>query len=146
VDDIRAVMRRTPLSIVFTDPQIASVGQNLETILKSCNDCYAIGEVRFEDQGRARVINKNRGLLRVYGAQGSGLLLGAEMFGPAAEHLAHQLAWAIQLRLTVQQVLELPFYHPVLEEGLRTALRDLNRKLRIGDSVDNSCLASGPGA
>ncbi len=145
-DDIRAVMRRTPLSIVFTDPQIASVGQNLESILKNCNDCYAIGEVKFEEQGRARVINKNRGLLRVYGAQGSGLLLGAEMFGPAAEHIAHQLAWAIQLRLTVQQVLDLPFYHPVLEEGLRTALRDLNRKLRIGDSMGNTCLDSGPGA
>lgn len=145
-DDIRAGARRTPLSVVFTDPQIASVGQNLESIRKNCNDCYAIGEVNFEDQGRARVINKNRGLLRVYGEQGTGLLLGAEMFGPAAEHIAHQLAWVIQLRLTVQQVLELPFYHPVLEEGVRTALRDLNRKLRTGVSSDNSCLASGPGA
>ncbi|WP_039913928.1 dihydrolipoyl dehydrogenase [Cellvibrio mixtus] len=145
-EDIRAGVRRTPLSVVFTDPQIASVGQNLESIRKGCNDCYAIGEVNFEDQGRARVINKNRGLLRVYGEQGTGLLLGAEMFGPAAEHIAHQLAWVIQLRLTVQQVLELPFYHPVLEEGVRTALRDLNRKLKTGASSGNSCLDSGPGA
>lgn len=145
-DDIRAVTRRTPLSIVFTDPQIASVGQDLDTIRQNCTDAYAIGEVNFADQGRAKVINKNRGLLRVYGEQGTGLLLGAEMFGPAAEHIAHQLAWVIQLRLTVQQVLDLPFYHPVLEEGLRTALRDLNRKLRAGNIAPNSCLESGPGA
>jgi dihydrolipoamide dehydrogenase len=84
---------------VFTDPQIASVGQNLEEIRKNYNNCYAIGEVSFEDQGRSRVMNKNRGLLRVYGEKGTGLLLGAEMFGPAAEHVAHQLAWVIQLRL-----------------------------------------------
>ncbi len=145
-DDVRAGLRRTPLSIVFTDLQIASVGQNLEEIRRNCSNCYAIGEVSFEDQGRARVINKNRGLLRVYGEKGTGLLLGAEMFGPAAEHIAHQLAWVIQLRLTVPEILELPFYHPVIEEGVRTALRDLNHKLHKGPQMPNSCLNGGPGA
>lgn len=145
-EDIRAVTRRVPLSIVFTDPQIASVGQTLETVRKNCSNRYAIGEVSFEDQGRARIANRNRGLLRVYGEQGTGLLLGAEMFGPAAEHIAHQLAWVIQLRLRVQDVLELPFYHPVLEEGVRTALRDLHYKLQMGNTAGNSCLDCGPGA
>jgi dihydrolipoamide dehydrogenase len=145
-DDVRAGLRRTPLSVVFTDPQIASVGQNLEEIRKNCSNCYAIGEVSFEDQGRARVMNKNRGLLRVYGEQGTGLLLGAEMFGPAAEHIAHQLAWVIQMRMTVTQILELPFYHPVLEEGVRTALRDLNHKLHKGPETPSACLDCGPGA
>jgi dihydrolipoamide dehydrogenase len=145
-DDVRAGLRRTPLSVVFTDLQIASVGQNLEEIRRNCSNCYAIGEVSFEDQGRARVMNKNRGLLRVYGEKGTGLLLGAEMFGPAAEHIAHQLAWVIQLRLTVPEILELPFYHPVIEEGVRTALRDLNHKLHKGPQIPNSCLDSGPGA
>ena len=145
-DDVRAGLRRTPLSIVFTDPQIASVGQNLEEIRRNCANCYAIGEVSFEDQGRARVMNKNRGLLRVYGEQGTGLLLGAEMFGPAAEHIAHQLAWVIQMRMTVSEILELPFYHPVLEEGIRTALRDLNHKLHKGAAAPEACLDCGPGA
>lgn len=145
-DDVRAGLRRTPLSVVFTDPQIASVGQNLEEIRRRCSNGYAIGEVNFEDQGRARVMNKNRGLLRVYGEKGTGLLLGAEMFGPAAEHIAHQLAWVIQLRMTVTQILDLPFYHPVLEEGVRTALRDLNHKLHKGAQMPNACLDCGPGA
>lgn len=144
--EVRAGLRRTPLSVVFTDPQIASVGQNLADIRKNCSDCYAIGDVSFENQGRARVMNINRGLLRVYGEKGTGLLLGAEMFGPAAEHIAHQLAWVIQLRLTVSQILDLPFYHPVLEEGVRTALRDLNHKLNKGSPMANRCLDCGPGA
>ncbi len=145
-EDIRAYHRRTPLGIVFTDPQIASVGQDLETVRKNYSNCHAIGEVSYENQGRATIVNRNRGLLRIYGEEGSGLLLGAEMFGPAAEHIAHQLAWVIQLRLTVQEVLDLPFYHPVLEEGVRTALHDLRRKLRKGSSGGNSCLDCGPGA
>ena len=72
---------------------------------------------------------QNQGLLRVYGEAGSGRLLGAEMIGPRAEHIGHLLAWACQAGLTVAQMLDMPFYHPVVEEGVRTALRDLADKL-----------------
>lgn len=72
---------------------------------------------------------ENRGLLRVYAAAATGRLLGAELVGPRAEHLAHLLAWSHQQRLTIATMLEMPFYHPVVEEGLRTALRDASAKL-----------------
>ena len=49
------------------------------------------------------------------------------MAGPDAEHIGHLLAWALQAGMTVAQMLEMPFYHPVVEEGLRTALRELDR-------------------
>ena len=52
------------------------------------------------------------------------------MIGPDAEHIAHLLAWAIQAEMTVSRALDMPFYHPVIEEGLRTALRDAKAKLR----------------
>ncbi len=38
------------------------------------------------------------------------------------------------MRLTVDQMLEMPFYHPVIEEGVRTALRDLAANLSKGES------------
>ena len=60
-----------------------------------------------------------------------GLLVGAEMLGPDVEHTGHLLAWAVQQRLDVHQALAMPFYHPVTEEGIRTALRDLRRALRF---------------
>ena len=88
-----------------------------------------IGSVSFKDQGRSRVMLQNEGLLRVYADLRSGRFLGAEMLGPRAEHLGHLLAWAHQSRLTVAEMLDMPFYHPVVEEGLRTALRDVKRKL-----------------
>jgi len=52
------------------------------------------------------------------------------MLAPGAEHLAHLLAWALQAQMTVAQMLQMPFYHPVIEEGLRTALRQLDAELR----------------
>lgn len=143
--EVRAGLRRVPLGIVFTDPQIATVGMTVKEVDERCRGCYAIGEVSFEGQGRSRVIGANKGLLHVYGERGSGLFLGAEMFGPAAEHLGHLLAWAAQKRMTVSEMLDMPFYHPVIEEGLRTALRDLNRKLDIGPQPIDHCLDCGPG-
>ena len=143
--DVRAGLRSTPLAVVFTDPQIASVGLTIDEVDKRCGGSFAVGEVSFENQGRSRVIGKNSGLLRVYGEHGSGLFMGAEMFGPAAEHIAHLLAWSAQRRLTVSEMLGMPFYHPVIEEGVRTALRDLNRNLNIGPVPEGDCTDCGPG-
>lgn len=124
--DLQPGLRRSPLGIVFSDPQIAMVGSRFTDL--SERD-HVVGEVSFADQGRSRVILKNQGLLRVYADARSGRFIGAEMFGPRAEHLGHLLAWAHQLGLTIDQMLEMPFYHPVIEEGLRTALRDVQAQL-----------------
>jgi len=107
---------------------------------------FAVGKVSFEDQGRSRVMLKNLGALHLYAERRSGRLLGAEMLGPAAEHLGHLLAWSVQRGDSVQEMLDSPFYHPVIEEGLRTALRGLQRALRMGPPPIEHCLDCGPGA
>jgi dihydrolipoamide dehydrogenase len=143
--DVRAQRRRAPLGIVFSDPQIATAGRSWRELEAEGAD-YAIGEVSFEDQGRSRAVNQNRGLLRLYGAHGSGLFLGAEMIGPAAEHVGHLLAWAAQQGQSVHEMLAMPYYHPVIEEGLRTGLAHLSRQLRMGPELVPQCLDCGPGA
>ena len=143
--EVQTGLRKTPLAVVFSDPQIASVGLTIHQVDEKCRGCFAVGEVSFENQGRSKVIGKNRGLLRVYGEHGSGLFMGAEMFGPAAEHIAHLLAWCAQKRMTVSDMLEMPFYHPVIEEGLRSALKDLNRNLKLGPEPAEGCMDCGPG-
>jgi len=125
--DLRRGLRRALLSVVFSDPQIAIVGGGLARIGETP---HVTGEVSFANQGRARVMLRNQGLLHVYAECGTGRFLGAEMLGPDAEHIGHLLAWALQMNLTVAQMLEMPFYHPVVEEGLRTALRDAQAKLQ----------------
>ena len=144
--DIRAGLRRAGLAIVFTEPQVASAGLNLEQLGAHFKDRFATGFVSFEDQGRSRVILRNVGMLKVYAEHGTGLFLGAEMFGPDAEHIGHLLAWAAQQRMTVSAMLDMPFYHPVVEEGLRSALRDLSHQLHIGPGVVDACMDCGPGA
>ena len=129
---VKPGLRRAAIGIMFTDPQIMMVGQGYRAAQAFA---HVIGEVSFVDQGRSRVMLRNHGLLRIYAEIGSGRFLGAEMLGPDAEHIAHLLSWALQMRLTIAQMLEMPFYHPVVEEGLRTALRDTQAKL---DDVESS--------
>ena len=69
------------------------------------------------------------GVLRVYAERGSGRLLGAAMMAVGGEHLAHLLAWAVQRGETAGSLLQAPFYHPVLEEMLQSALQDVVRQL-----------------
>jgi dihydrolipoamide dehydrogenase len=141
--DIRTGLRRAPLSIVFSDPQIASVGMSVEEA--KLRWTVVVGEANFEDQGRARIMAANAGILRVYAEADSGIFLGAEMICPHAEHIAHLLSWAAQQRMTIEQMLDMPFYHPVIEEGLRTSLQDLSSQLKIEPQRGSDCMECGPG-
>jgi dihydrolipoamide dehydrogenase len=140
--DVRAFTRRTPLAAVFSDPQIGVVGKGYRELDP---DTVTIGEVSYDDQGRSRVMGKNKGHVRIYAENERGALLGAEMLGPSVEHTAHLLAWAVQQDLTVDSVLRMPFYHPVVEEGIRTALRDLAAKLKLEERLEPGCMDCGPG-
>jgi len=134
--------RRVPLAIAFTDPQMAMVGLRHADLVP---ERHVVASASFDNQGRARVAGRNRGLVRLYGEVGSCRLVGAEMFGPGMEHMAHLLAWAVQQRMTAPAALTMPFYHPVLEEGLRTGLRALARELRAQGSCRPEDFADAPG-
>lgn len=131
--------RRAPLTVAFSDPQIAIAGESHAQLAQRGAD-FATGGASFDDQGRSRVMGRNLGQLQVYGERGSGRFLGAEMIGPDAEHIGHLLSWSVQHGLTVQQMLDSPFYHPVVEEGLRTALRALKDKLGLPQPPLTDCL------
>ena len=111
--------RKVPLAITFCDPNIATVGKQLGELDA---DAIAVGEIQFAPVGRALIIGKNRGLLRLYVQKSDGLLLGASMCCVKGEHLAHLVCWSIEQGLTVFDMLKMPFYHPVIEEALQAAL------------------------
>lgn len=143
--DVRRFKKSAPISVVFSDPQIMMIGKSYAELVRS-NMTFRVGDVDWQGQGRARVMLVNKGLLRVYGECNTGRFLGAEMIGPRAENIAHLLAWSYQSNLTVAEMLERPFYHPVLEEGVRTALRKLNFALQMGPQPPARCIDCGPGA
>ena len=119
-----------PLSIVFCDPQVANVGMSIDEI-ENAEQPYVIGEVSFDNQGRSRIMGVNCGLMHIYACKETDKILGASMVAPDAEYMAHILAIAVTNEMSIKTLLETPFYHPTILEGLRTALRDAQDKLDI---------------
>jgi len=132
------VKRHVPLSITFTDPPVASIGQSEE-------EGAVTGTSDFDDQGRARVEGVNEGTLTLYAAAPEGKLIGADLVAPAGEHLAHLLAWAVETGCTASRLLELPFYHPTMEEGLKQALRSICAATPIALPADHDAGAPSGG-
>lgn len=119
--------RYAQIHIIFTKPVIAIVG-DMSCIKRNCK--IIAGEADFENQGRAYLEDKNFGKIRLFAEEKGGYFKGAEIMAPAAEHLAHFLAQSITNNLTVKQILKTPFYHPTLEEGMKTALQIVDKKVQ----------------
>ena len=126
-DQVVAFQRRVPIHITFSDPNIVRVGAAFAELDP---DTTAVGAMRIAPVGRALIMAKNRGLIHVYADKASGRLLGCEMVAPKGENLAHLMLLAISQEMTVGQLLQLPFYHPTMEEALQSALRDLYRQVQ----------------
>jgi dihydrolipoamide dehydrogenase len=134
--DVRKATRSVPLAIMFTP---------LATIGATPSDAMVVGGSSYADQGWAKVEARNAGLVRIYADRDGGVIKGACLFGPGMDHIAHLLAWAIERSETAGALLQLPFYHPVFEEGLKVALREICEVVGSPELKDMDSVAA-PGA
>ena len=129
VDNITCFKKRTPLAITFSSPDIAIAGQSHKELTAQGIE-FVTGKASWEKLGRARMmLGKAAGIARIYGDKKDGRLLGAELMAPGGEHMAHLLSWAVGAGLTAAQALTMPFYHPVPEEALRSALAQILKQI-----------------
>lgn len=124
--DANAPQRMVPISVLFSHPDVAQVGARFSELPADA----VVGTATGQGSGRSKVMAAPHHMLRLYADRSSRQLLGATVFSEGGEHMAHALAWAIQRGETVDSMLELPYYHPCLEEMIETALKDLRRALR----------------
>ncbi|EHQ53733.1 pyridine nucleotide-disulfide oxidoreductase dimerization region [Ectothiorhodospira sp. PHS-1] len=118
--------RRTPLSIAFTHPDIAVIGEHQEDM--DPNEIIT-GSADGSGNGRSVILGAQSNLIRLHADAKTGRLRGASLMATHGEHLAHLLAWAIQRGETAQELLAMPFYHPVVEEILPDALQEIVSRL-----------------
>ena len=126
---LKSVKTLIPLGIVFSHPQMAVIGQSYKQ-LKDDKIDFIIGSASYLKQGRALVNAQNQGGIEVYIDKQTKRLLGAELFVDNAEHFAHLLAWMIDMKATLDDLINKPYYHPTMEEGLRTAFKHARRQLK----------------
>ncbi|QPT39341.1 Dihydrolipoyl dehydrogenase [Oligella ureolytica] len=122
----QAFERKTSLAIAFTQPDIISVGAGFNDLNE---DEVLIGTAYSKSDGRSRILSSKEGVLRIYADKKDGKLLGAAMVGARAEHIAQFLALAISQKMTARELLATPFYHPVVEELVQSAVQNIVRAM-----------------
>ena len=116
------------LSVVFTDPQVATIGIS-EQRLQADSVPYLSASYPFDDHGKSILMEAKRGFVKVLAEPGTGRILGAEIVGPDAGELIHIFTGPLAMRATVHDLLRAPFYHPTLAEIVTYPLEELADKL-----------------
>lgn len=106
---------RLKLFGVFTEPQVASVGMS-EAEATASGRPWRAASYPFNDHGKSMVMGEMHGFVKMIADTATGEILGASVVGPEATELIHHVAIAMHFRSTVQQFLQIPFYHPTLSE------------------------------
>jgi len=112
------------LGVVFTDPQIGSVGLS-EAQLKERGIDYLSADYPFNDHGKSILMEAKYGYVKVLADKKTGIVLGAECVSKDAGELIHAMAVAVTMRATVQDLLKVHWYHPTLSEIWSYPIEDI---------------------
>ena len=116
------------LNVVFTDPQLATIGA-LESELQERGVKFLSASYPFNDHGKSILMEANYGFVKVLAEPKRGRILGAEIVGKDAGELIHSFSTALAMRATVRDMLRAPWYHPTLAEIITYPLEEIAEKL-----------------
>lgn len=106
---------RLLISVVFTDPQVASVGLTEKEATKRGID-YLAASYPFNDHGKSIIMNTQHGHVKLLAAPRTGEILGGSCVGPSGGELIHEIVAGMYKRMTVHELAAMPHYHPTLAE------------------------------
>jgi len=114
-----------PLSIpmaVYTEPQVAAFGLNEEQAAKEGLD-FVKAAFPFRGVGKAMATGRYEGMVKIISHRESGEILGAQIVGPEATELIHELLLARNSELLPADIAAMIHGHPTLSEGVMEAAR-----------------------
>lgn len=111
----RAIDYRLLTSVVFTDPQVASVGLT-EKAAKDAGVAYLVASYPFNDHGKSIIMGVQEGFVKLLADPKSGEIIGGSCVGPSGGELIHEIIVAMAKRMTVHELAATPHYHPTLAE------------------------------
>jgi pyruvate/2-oxoglutarate dehydrogenase complex dihydrolipoamide dehydrogenase (E3) component len=117
------------LNVVFTDPQLATIGA-LERDLDRRGIKYLSASYPFNDHGKSILMEANYGYVKVLADPQRGRILGAEIVGKDAGELIHCFSTPLAMRATVHDMLRAPWYHPTLAEIITYPLEEIADQLQ----------------
>jgi len=112
-------------SVIYTHPEIASVGKNEEQ-LKAAGIDYKVGVFPFAASGRALASNDSDGMVKILADERTDRVLGCHIIGPSAADLAQIVAVAMEFSASAEDIGMMVFSHPALSEAVHEAALAVN--------------------
>lgn len=103
-------------SVIFTHPEIGTVGYTLEKALKEGYDA-TLGKFPFQALGKSQATLQTDGFAQIVIDKKTGEILGAQVVGNEASTLIAEMALAIANELTIESVADTIHAHPTLPEA-----------------------------
>jgi len=113
-------------SVVFTDPQVASVGLN-EREAKARGVRHEVARMPFGSIARALETDEMAGILKLIIDPDSERILGANVVGAEGGELIHTFAALMQAGATARAIVDVEIAHPTFAEGLQSVAMRLPR-------------------
>jgi mercuric reductase len=107
-------------AVVFTDPQVASVGLT-EGAARTAGHAIRVSTIDLNQVPRALAARDTRGLIKLVADSGNGRLLGAHILAPEGADSIQTAALAIRQGLTVDDLADTIFPYLTTVEGLKLA-------------------------
>jgi pyruvate/2-oxoglutarate dehydrogenase complex dihydrolipoamide dehydrogenase (E3) component len=118
------------LNVVFTDPQLATIGHQERDLLER-GEKFLVASYPFNDHGKSILMDANYGYVKVIAEPRRGTILGAEIVGPHAGELIHIFSGPLAMKATVFDLLRAPWYHPTLAEILTYPLEEIADQIQL---------------
>jgi dihydrolipoamide dehydrogenase len=106
--------------VVYTWPELASVGLSEETAREAGHD-PAVGTFPFLANGRAKAMGERDGQVKIVADRRTDRILGAHILGPRASDLIAELALAMEMGASAEDVGRSVHAHPTLPEAVKEA-------------------------
>jgi pyruvate/2-oxoglutarate dehydrogenase complex dihydrolipoamide dehydrogenase (E3) component len=121
---------RLLISIVFTDPQVATAGLTEKTAREN-KIPFRAASYPFNDHGKSLIMEAKDGFVKLLCAPQSGEILGGSCVGPLGGELIHEIVAAMAKRMTVRELAAMPHYHPTLAEIWTYPAEELAEKITV---------------
>ena len=106
---------RLLISVVFTEPQVATVGLT-EKEATARGIKFLAASYPFNDHGKSLIMEAKDGFVKLLANPKTGEIIGGSCVGPVGGELIHEIVTAMAKRMTVHELAAMPHYHPTLAE------------------------------
>jgi dihydrolipoamide dehydrogenase len=114
-------------SVIYTDPEIAWVGQTEQEVKASGRE-YKVGSFPFAASGRAKAMEQGAGMVKMIAAADDDEILGVHIVGPLAGELIGEAVVAMEFSACAEDLQRTIHAHPTLTEALHEAALAVDKR------------------